>query len=124
MIQPKGLESLTPEQQRQMLQQLLRQRAIVNSRFPMSVQQQQLWYDYRRDPSVTAYNVFLPARIRSEIDVEAFHRTINQLVDRHACLRTTFSDDDADLIQTVHDRLRPEFRVIESVRHDSFRVSS
>src|SRR6056297_1692215 len=115
MMQPderNGLDGLNHEQRRQLLQQLLQKRAAESTRFPMSIQQRGLWYDYRRDPFSNAFNVFLPTRIRSELDVDALRQTVHSIVQRHDCLRTTFSDKDGALTQQVHDALPPEFHVV------------
>ena len=99
MIRSDRLADLTAEQQRALLRKLLKQRAAEVTRFPMSVQQQGLWFDYQRDPNSTRYNVLFPARVRSEINTDAMHRSIDLLVRRHACLRTTFGDAGEELVQ-------------------------
>jgi len=116
------IASLTPEQQRALLAKLLRERAGEQETadclkpFPMSAGQQGLWYAYRRDPQATHFNVFLPTRIRSKVDLAVLRKTIDSLAERHACLRTTFSDVAGDLNQIVHGRLPPEFKIVD-VRH-------
>ena len=112
------LAEMSPEQQRALLEQLLRRQAASANCFGMSAGQQGLWYAFRRDPSSTAYNVFLPSRIVSRLDVEALHKAIDFLVDRHPCLRTTFTDADGQLRQQVNDSRPPEFTVIESSGFD------
>jgi amino acid adenylation domain-containing protein len=82
-----------------------------SDRFPMSAGQKGLWYAFRRDPKSTAYNVFLPTRIQSSIDLEKLREAIELVVARHASLRTTFSDDAWNLTQQIHPELKPEFRV-------------
>ena len=114
MTRPEGLANLSPEKQRELLQQLLERRASEDRCFPMSVQQQALWYDYRREPESAAYNVFMPARIRSAVDVDALQKSLESLASRHACLRTTFDDSRGKLTQEVHDVLTPEFQIIEA----------
>ncbi len=103
------LKNLTPEQQRELLEQLLRKKASGARSMAMSVGQQALWHAFRRDPNSTHYNVFLPSRIRSTIQLDALRRAVEQQADRHQALRTTFTDDGGELKQVVHERLRPEF---------------
>ena len=62
------LANLSPDQQRALLRQLLQQRAEAAKRFPMSEGQQGLWYAFRRDPSATTFNVFLPSRMREQVE--------------------------------------------------------
>ncbi len=109
------LANLPVEQQRQMLRKLLEERAGGGGgRFPMSVQQQSLWHEYLQDPSSPSFNVFLPARIRSSIDVPRFRRAIENLVARHAALRTTFGNDAGKPFQQTHEALPAGFRVLDA----------
>lgn len=80
-------------------------------RYPMSDQQTGLWYAFRRNRNGTAFNVFLPTRLRSPLDVDALRKSIEGVVQRHAALRTTFTDSSGELQQIVHDELKPEFVV-------------
>ncbi len=111
------ISKLSPEQQRALLAELLRKRAMDAagpSSCPMSAGQQGLWYAYCRDPYATPFNVFLPARIRSNLDLNALQKTVEFLADRHACLRTTFTDKGGELKQVVHASLKPEFKVFDA----------
>ncbi|MEM6776223.1 MAG: SDR family NAD(P)-dependent oxidoreductase [Planctomycetota bacterium] len=82
-------------------------------RFPMSDQQTGLWYSFRRNPEGTSFNVFLPTRIRSPLNVDSLHQSMLLIVARHACLRTTFTDEGGKLTQVVHDDLPVEFEFID-----------
>ncbi|TWT93745.1 non-ribosomal peptide synthetase [Stieleria varia] len=108
------IDGLTPEQKRELLRNLLQQRSVASSCFPMSLGQQGLWHAFRRDPNSTAYNVFLPSRIRSRLDIDALERSIVWLAQRHASLRTTFSAESGELKQTVHPQLAPEFTITDA----------
>jgi amino acid adenylation domain-containing protein len=105
---------LTPEQQRALLARLLREKAsrqATSLRFPMSLGQQGLWHAYIRDPGATPFNVFLPTRFRAPLDVDRLRSALQEVVRRHPSLRTTFGDDNGQLIQMVHHHLPPEFSV-------------
>ncbi|MEM8670327.1 MAG: amino acid adenylation domain-containing protein [Planctomycetota bacterium] len=108
------LADLSPDQQRELLRNLLEEKSVAGKRFPMSEGQQGLWYSYRRDSSQASFNVFLPSRVRSPLDLKALRSAIEFLVDRHPCLRTTFTDQGTHLRQQVHDKLPPEFAVIDA----------
>ncbi|MGI9471021.1 MAG: non-ribosomal peptide synthetase [Rubripirellula sp.] len=122
MTRPEGLAELSAEQQRALLERLLQQRAKEDLCFPMSVQQQALWYDYRREPEAAAYNVFMPSRVRASIHLEALRKSIELLATRHACLRTTFDDQGGKLTQQVHDSLPPDFLVVDAEALDESEV--
>ncbi|MEZ6138230.1 MAG: amino acid adenylation domain-containing protein [Pirellulaceae bacterium] len=111
------LQTMSPSEQRALLEKLLRDKAEKAAerakQFPMSAGQQGLWHAYRRDPQATAFNVFLPTRVRSPIDPNLFRQSIELLAQRHTSLRTTFSDSEGALTQRIHDDLRPEFKVVK-----------
>ncbi|MEO1528687.1 MAG: condensation domain-containing protein, partial [Planctomycetota bacterium] len=122
-----GLANLSASDKRELLARLLRERAAAERgsedhsdasprEFPMSAGQQGLWYAFRRDPTITAYNVFMPSRFRSPVDLDAMRRSIETLVTRHSCLRTVFaeSSDGNHPIQRVLASSPPEFRVVDA----------
>ncbi|TWT84023.1 Dimodular nonribosomal peptide synthase [Planctomycetes bacterium CA13] len=106
-----SISELTPEQKRELLKRLLQEKANSQRQFPMSSQQQGLWHAFRRDPESTAYNVFLASRVRSELDLDALAETMRVLSMRHHALRTTFSDSNGTLQQSVHESLNPEIEI-------------
>jgi hypothetical protein len=55
------------------------------------------------DPQGSAYHVCYASRIRSPLDLPAFRRAVQTLVDRHPGLRTTFEERDGVLLQRVHE---------------------
>jgi len=57
-----------------------------------------------------AYNGSLASCVRSQVDVEALHRSLQALVDRHASLHTTYTSLDGEPVQYVHERLAVRFR--------------
>lgn len=115
-----SLAGLSPEQQRELLTRLLREKAARQFEFPMSTGQQGLWHAFRRDATSAAFNVFLPTRIRSAIDVAALRKTIELVASRHPCLHSTFSDQGGVLRQCVDTNLKPEFSVVDL--RDSVRI--
>ena len=96
-----ALEGLSESEKRELLARLLREKAAsaqkaaqddAPSEFPLSAGQQGLWYASLRDPSLTAYNVFLSSRYRDPIDLTALEKTIEELARRHVALRTSFAE--------------------------------
>lgn len=120
-----SLAGLSGPEKRELLARLLKQKLESQEasgasedgprEFPLSAGQQGLWYAYRRDPAMTAYNVHLPTRVRSPINLEAMEQAIEELVRRHAALRTQFSESSSthQPIQRVQPSLPPEFRIID-----------
>jgi amino acid adenylation domain-containing protein len=107
------ITALTAQQQRELLAKLLRQQSVRRKSFPMAAGQQGLWHAFRRNPQLTAFNVFLPTRIRDRFSPEVLQRSINLVASRHSALRTTFSDEGGQLVQIVHEQLDPTFSYCE-----------
>ncbi|WP_182867544.1 non-ribosomal peptide synthetase [Rhodopirellula sp. JC639] len=125
------LQGLSPQEKRELLARLLKEKAARqearlgqsspeemkrSAEFPLSAGQQALWYDFRRAPDVTAYNVALPSRFRSHVDLDAMRRSVEELVHRHSALRTVFAESDSNHqpVQRIQATLPPEFRVMET----------
>jgi amino acid adenylation domain-containing protein len=99
---PQSLAALSLAEKRMLLAELLREKAKQSSTFPLSHGQLGLWFLSQLDPASAAYNLFFPARIRSRLDVPAFHRALQTLIERHPSLRTTFEQHDGEPRQRVH----------------------
>ena len=82
---------LSPVEKRALLTQLLRKKAERSkSVFPLSYNQQGIWFLYQLAPESTIYNVTFAARICSDLDIAALRGAFQTLIDRHPSLRTTF----------------------------------
>jgi len=57
---------------------------------PASLAQQRLWFLDHFTGGNSAYNLVSALRLRGPLDAGALHRSLQQLVDRHESLRTTF----------------------------------
>ncbi len=70
--------------------------------YPLSYGQQSLWFLYQSDKESAAYNVALPLCIRSEINIPTLQNAFQALVNRHPCLRTTFTTVDGKPLQKIN----------------------
>jgi amino acid adenylation domain-containing protein/FkbM family methyltransferase len=77
--------------------------------FPLSAGQQSLWFMHQVAPLSTAYNIPVAVRVASEVDAAALRRAFQQLTDRHAMLRTTFSSSQGEPFQRVHKDFKVNF---------------
>ncbi len=57
---------------------------------PLSFAQQRLWFLEQLTPGTALYNIPESFRLQGELDVQAFERSLNEIVRRHEALRTTF----------------------------------
>src|SRR5262245_32899196 len=70
--------------------------------FPVSFEQQRLWFLDQLAPGSTAYNVPAGFRIKGPLDVDALKNSLHRIVERHEVLRTTFPLMDGLPVQVVH----------------------
>ena len=78
--------------------------------YPPSHGQRSLWLSHQLDPNDTSYNNVHAVRIPIDLDIEAFQRALQRIVDRHASLRTTFHMANGEPVQRVHDHQKYRFR--------------
>ncbi len=78
------------EEKRERLRALLKKKAgVAAGPFPLSVGQQALAYIQDLAPESSAYHVVFCARCREPLDGERLRRALEELLQRHAALRTT-----------------------------------
>src|SRR5436190_17718543 len=63
---------------------------IPTSHFPLSFAQQRLWFLDQLDPGSTAYLISNVYRMHGRLDVQCFEKSLQELIQRHESLRTTF----------------------------------
>src|ERR1700680_1390260 len=94
-----GLSAL---EKRALLVELLKKKPVHSAAvFPLSYNQQGIWFLYQLAPESTVYNVHFAARISSDVNVPALRRALQLLVDRHPSLRTTFPGRSGRPVQRV-----------------------
>src|SRR3954452_22463605 len=112
---PRALAGLSLAEKRILLAQLLQERANPSPLvFPLSHGQRGLWFLYQADRRSPAYNICYPSRVRSPIDLAAFRRAVQRVIDRHPSLRSTFEERDGELLQVVHEHPPLPFEVIDA----------
>jgi len=73
-----------------------------NSRsFPLSHQQERLWYFDQFQPGNPSCHLAQSVRLSGRLDVERLQESLNQVLQRHEVLRVTFSVQDGQPVQTV-----------------------
>ena len=83
-------------------------RSIKDLRFPedgtgpLSFTQEALWFLDQLDPGNPAYNRPVFSRLHGELKRSTLEKCINEIVRRHASLRTHFPDADGEAVQHVH----------------------
>ncbi|QRK05623.1 amino acid adenylation domain-containing protein [Archangium violaceum] len=91
----------TPDDKRALLAQLLREKAQKAKQAPVSFAQERMWFLYQWNPASAAFNMPGAVRLSGDVDTEALRRSLQELARRHETLRTTFTDQDGRLLQSV-----------------------
>jgi hypothetical protein len=82
--------SLSSQQKRELLAQLVRQMASpATTSDRLSHGQAALWFAHQLAPQSWTYHVVFSVRIRSAVDESIMRQALQFLLDRHAILRTT-----------------------------------
>jgi hypothetical protein len=66
-----------------------------------SFAQERLWFIQQLEPHSIAYNVPRAIRIRGDLNGKVLERSLNEIISRHASLRTSFSMVDGSLRQII-----------------------
>ncbi|HEX8117524.1 MAG TPA: amino acid adenylation domain-containing protein, partial [Pyrinomonadaceae bacterium] len=72
---------------------------------PLSFAQERLWILDQIQPGSNAYNVFRPLYLARDVDARALEGSINELVQRHEILRTTFRLEQGRPVQVIEPAL-------------------
>ncbi|NEO98541.1 MAG: amino acid adenylation domain-containing protein [Symploca sp. SIO2E9] len=68
---------------------------------PLSFAQQRLWFLQQLEPDNPFYNEHLAIQLTGSLDVGALEQSLNQIVQRHEVLRTTFKMLDGEPVQII-----------------------
>ncbi len=68
---------------------------------PVSFAQQRLWFLEQFEPGTALYNIPLALHLRGELDITRLTDSLNQIVRRHAALRTTVVEKDGQPAQHI-----------------------
>jgi thioesterase domain-containing protein len=91
-------------QQRMLLADLLlqsSQKLDQTETYPASLAQQRLWFLEQLGVKTSAYNVHLGFWLRGQLDMGALRSSLQELVNRHDSLRTSFRLQGRELVQDV-----------------------
>lgn len=75
----------------------------MKQRFSASFAQQRLWFLDQLEPGNAAYNLASAFRIKGPLDIDSLTRALHSIVQRHSCLRSTFTSVDGQLMALVSD---------------------
>lgn len=100
------MTALSPEERRELLARMLKQREAQRKTAPLSFVQERFWFLDQLDPGAPLYNMFLAVRLTGLLDEQALERSLNQVIQRHESLRTTFAVVNGAPVQVISPTLQ------------------
>jgi amino acid adenylation domain-containing protein len=107
------LEQLTPEEKRELLARLVRQKQAEPKRVPLSFAQERLWFLDQLAPGSAFYNQNLALRMDAPYPHAILERALNEIVRRHESLRTIFESADGQPVQVILPSLELKVEAID-----------
>ncbi|GAA0432759.1 amino acid adenylation domain-containing protein [Massilia aurea] len=97
-----------------------RDRWLAPNRCPASPAQRQLWLAHRASDSPATYNLTTIFRVFGSFDIARFELAVDQVIERHEVLRTTFHECPDGLIQQIEPDLKIGVAraLVNSVAHE------
>ena len=71
--------------------------------FPLSFAQQRLWLLDQLEPGGTSYSIPWSIRLTGALHAQALENSLNEIIRRHESLRTTFTSQNGEPVQVVHE---------------------
>jgi amino acid adenylation domain-containing protein len=72
-----------------------------DQKLPLSFAQQRLWFLSQLIPNSPLYNISVPVRLSGLVNVAALEKSLNEVIQRHEILRTSFGEIEGQPIQVI-----------------------
>jgi len=107
------MKDLSPEK-RELLELMLREKGVdvpgsklvplgrETNKFQLSFGQQRLWFLDQLEPGSPLYNNPAAVMLKGELNISAMEKALNEIVQRHEVLRTTFTTEDDQPTQVIN----------------------
>ncbi len=107
--------SMTVEQKRVMLRELLRRKKRADlDEHPLSHGQRSLWFMHKLAPESSVYNVAFAWQSTGGLDLDVLKNSFQALINRHSTLRTTYKVVGDNAVQIVHENSELSFEIVDS----------
>ncbi|NMG22264.1 condensation domain-containing protein, partial [Brasilonema bromeliae] len=80
---------------------------------PLSFAQQRLWFLHQLEPSSPHYSELACLRLTGALKIDALEQSLNDIVQRHEALRTTFEIVEEQAVQVIHPTITVALPVVE-----------
>ncbi len=93
-------------------------RETYPDRYPLSENQKALWFIHQMEPDNYAFHLPSAFSVRQSLDVDAFRRAFDLLVQRHAAFRMVFRLEGSEPACVVLDDAKADFHLEDAARMD------
>lgn len=84
-----------------------------NEHPPLSFSQERLWFIQQLQPDSSAYNVSLAFRLQGLLNISVLEDSLNEIIQRHEALRTTFLASENQPVQVISPNLNLTLPVVD-----------
>ncbi|MEC3652739.1 surfactin non-ribosomal peptide synthetase SrfAA [Bacillus subtilis] len=92
--------------------------------YPVSSPQKRMYVLQQLEDAQTSYNMPAVLRLTGELDVERLNSVMQQLMQRHEALRTTFEIKDGETVQRIWEEAEYEIAYFEAPEEETERIVS
>ncbi|MGG1603778.1 surfactin non-ribosomal peptide synthetase SrfAA [Bacillus subtilis] len=92
--------------------------------YPVSSPQKRMYVLQQLEDAQTSYNMPAVLRLTGELDVERLNSVMQQLMQRHEALRTTFEIKDGETVQRIWEEAECEIAYFEAPEEETERIVS
>jgi aspartate racemase len=105
--------TLSAEEKRALLGQLLQENGVEQHSFPLSFAQERLWFLNQWIPDSPVYNISRAIRFYGALNVTSLRYALEAIVSRHESLRTTFALEEGEPVQIISEGGRVEMPLVD-----------
>jgi amino acid adenylation domain-containing protein len=77
--------------------------------YALSFAQERIWFLAKLEPETSAYNIAGAVRLTGDLDIVSLRRSLEEIVERHETLRTSFIEVEGCLRQQIHGAIALDF---------------
>ncbi|MEM9271684.1 MAG: amino acid adenylation domain-containing protein [Cyanobacteria bacterium P01_F01_bin.143] len=85
--------------------------------YPLSFTQKRLWFIDQLEPGNPAYNIYLALHLNGELNITVLEKSLNEIVQRHEALRTSFTVVNGQPVQIIAPKLELSLSVINEQKN-------
>ena len=85
----------------------------ARERTTLSFAQKRLWFINELEPNSPAYNDYFSLRLKGQVNVATLQQCVDEVINRHEALRTTFKAVDGEPVQVIAPSLSFEIQTVD-----------